>query len=546
NFTQFGGIRPEWGATRFLLGNHHTTRYPDAVAVAERVQREWAELEDVSRRWAGVLEDSSLDDEAVQHLAAQASIIRSPSFFRTADGHFFGFEGVQGASTPMWSGEVGGSCPLNCTHVFAYAQGIADLFPEIERDMRECELDVMQAPEGFIPHRVVSPTHLPQLWDREIGGPGDPALDGMLSTVLKAYREVRKGAGLLWLERYWPRLRLLMDHIAGRWDPKASGMLHGIQPSTHDIDLAGLNPFMGTLWLAGLRAMEEMGALVDRADEVAWCRDRFERGSRAYDEALFNGEYFVQVLEEGDPHQFQWESGCLSDQLIGQWWAHHLGLGYLLPAEHVRTALASVVRHNLRVGFRDFENPYRVFADADDTGLLMCTWPLGGRPTVPTRYCDEVWTGIEQQVAAHCLHEGLLDEANRILSGLWSRHDGRRRNPYNQIECGDHYVRALSGWSVLQAWSGVSFDASTATLHVRPSQHVQSWPLLTDKGWGLVSISGARLESSCRFGQFSIDNVVVGADDPVSTVIRLRTGESHVLALRKDEEQVGPSGGGQS
>ncbi len=534
NFTQFGGIRSEWGATRFLLGNHYTTQYADAVAVAARVQHEWADLERISHRWTSVLEESSLDDEALEHMAAQASIIRSPSFFRTADGHFFGFEGVQGASTPMWSGDVGGSCPLNCTHVFAYAQGVAELFPEIERDMRECELDIMQAPQGFIPHRVLSPTHLPQLWDRDIGGPGEPALDGMLSTVLKSYREVRKGAGLPWLERYWPRLQLLMNYIAGRWDPDGSGMLHGIQPSTHDIDLAGLNPFMGTLWLAALRAMEEMGALLGRADEVVWCGDRFKRGSRGYDDALFNGEYFVQVLEDDDPSQYQWESGCLADQLIGQWWAHQLGLGYVLPADHVRTALESVVRYNLRVGFRDFDNPYRTFADADDTGLLMCTWPLGGRPEIPTRYCDEVWTGSEQQVAAHCIREGLIEEADQILRGLWGRYDGSRRNPYNHIECGDHYVRALSGWSVLQAWSGLSWDASSATLEVRAAEGAKAWPLLTDSGWGLVHVGDGRIELSCRSGRFSVDHLVMDSGDAVTVSVRLAAGESQTVDMRHE------------
>src|SRR5690625_3128651 len=169
----------------------------------------------------------------------------------------------------------------------------------------ELELDVRQAPEGFIPHRLLLPLGTKQLWDREIGGPGEPALDGMLGTVLKTYREVRAGAGLDWLTRYWPRLQRLLGYVADRWDPRGTGVLHGIQPSTHDIDLAGVNSFMGTLWLAALRAAEEMALLLgDRAAAQSW-RDRFETGSRAYDEALFTGEYYIQVLEDGDPEQFQ-------------------------------------------------------------------------------------------------------------------------------------------------------------------------------------------------------------------------------------------------
>ena len=86
--------------------------------------------------------------------------------------------------------------------------------------------------------------------------------------------------------------------------------------------------------------------------------------------------------------------------------------------------------------------------------FLVCTWPRGGRPDVPMRYADEVWTGSEYQVAAHCLMEGLHEEGLRILEALRGRYDGRRRNPYNEIECGDHYARAMAGWSVLEALGG--------------------------------------------------------------------------------------------
>lgn len=307
-------------------------------------------------------------------------------------------------------------------------------------------------------------------------------------------------------------------------------MLHGIQPSTHDIDLAGLNTYMGTLWLAALRSGEELALLVgDRVQAQAW-RELFDRGSAAYDEALFTGEYYRQILEDGDPHEFQWETGCLSDQLIGQWWAHVLDLGYLLPVEHVRTALASVVRHNLRVGFEGFEHPYRVFADGDETGLLMCTWPTGGRPEVPTRYCDEVWTGIEYQVAAHCEMEGLVAESRAILDGVWRRYDGRRRNPFNEIECGDHYVRALSGWSVLEARTGQRWDARTRTLTLRSPASGQAWPLVLDDGWGQVQAAAdGALTLRCDHGTFAIDRVRVDRDDEREVSVRLGAGESAPL-----------------
>src|SRR5918994_1937205 len=100
----------------------------------------------------------------------------------------------------------------------------------------------------------------------------------------------------------------------------------------------------------------------------------------------------------------------------------------------VKTTLQSIVRYNIRKGFRGFEHGFRVYADRDDWGLLVCTWPKGGRPEIPVRYCDEVWTGIEYQVAAHCIMEGMVEEGMELLQALRRRYDGTRRNPYNEIE----------------------------------------------------------------------------------------------------------------
>jgi non-lysosomal glucosylceramidase len=314
----------------------------------------------------------------------------------------------------------------------------------------------------------------------------------------------------------------LLDHIHGKW--LQDGVLRGIQPSTHDIDLCGVNSFMGTLWLAALRAAEEMALLL--GEDGKGYRTLFETGSAAYDQMLFTGEYYRQILDPSETRDFQWGDGCLADQLIGQWWAHQLDLGYILPADHVRTALQNVVRHNLRTGFHDFEHPYRVFADADDTGLLMCTWPHGGRPDVPTRYCDEVWTGSEYQVAAHCLYEGLTDEGMSILQGLWARYDGSRRNPFNPIECGDHYIRNAAGWSVLEALTGYRYNAITKTATFAPLDLARSgtnWsiPFVTDTGWATATHTNNTLTLNCKTGHLDLQSVLVdGTTYTIDTPIR--------------------------
>ncbi|HEX3301986.1 MAG TPA: GH116 family glycosyl hydrolase, partial [Thermomicrobiales bacterium] len=178
------------------------------------------------------------------------------------------------------------------------------------------------------------------------------------------------------------------------------------------------------------------------------------------------------------------------------------------------------------------EHGFRVYADRDDNGLLICTWPKGGRPTVPVRYCDEVWTGIEYQVAALCIMEGLVDEGMRILVDLRNRYSGERRNPYNEIECGDHYSRAMAGWSVLEAISGVRYDATRreirlAAAHGRSGSRV---PIMTDTGWGMIQqeTREARLlvEIHVSYGSIEIRSITV--DDLDGDVVSATLGHDEI------------------
>jgi len=475
DFDRFGP-QQRYGPTRFWVGNHYTTRFGGALDVLDAYLRDRESLDVASRAWADAVAGSDLPEPLRETIAAQPALARSPSVFRTADGRTFAFEGALGASTRNWNGDAGGSCPLNCNHVLNYEQALSRLFPSVGRDMRETEFGI-QAADGSIPHRVVLPLYLPQLHGVPIGGPERPALDGMLGAVLKTYRSVLDGSGLPWLRNQWPALTALLSHISDKW--LDGGVLRGDQPVTYDISLHGPNMFVGALWLAALRSMSEMSGRLGESDPYA---ATFATAAVAYDELLWNGEFYAQP-STGEAYDFG--AGCLSDQLLGQWWAHELGLGHLLPPDHVRTALRSIVEYNLRTRFEP--HGYREFADGDETGLVVCSWPHGGRPAVPLRYCDEVWTGVEYQVAAHCLYEGLDAEGLAIVRGVRARYDGTRRNPFNEIECGDHYVRAMAGWSLLTAWTGVRHDATAGT-HT-PGTRPGRFPYVAGTSWGTLTVS---------------------------------------------------------
>ena len=230
------------------------------------------------------------------------------------------------------------------------------------------------------------------------------------------------------------------------------------QHNTYDVEFHGPNTMVGTWYLGALRAGAEMAKAV--GDETA--ADRFEaifqRGRDALDEACWNGEYYQQALDDPDAYRDQYGEGCLSDQVVGQWNAEMLGLGELLPDERVRSSLDSLFEHNFIADFSAHHNTNRTYALNDDAGLLMCTWPRDGQPEIPFPYSEEVMTGYEYQAAAHMIYQGLVDEGLTIVKAIRDRHDGVRRNPWNEFECGNHYSRAMANWSVYEALCGYKFD----------------------------------------------------------------------------------------
>jgi uncharacterized protein (DUF608 family) len=473
--------------SRLYLGTHYTTLYPTAVHAADTLFDRMEELEATTRAWVDAVQASTLDETMQDFLLAQATYIRSPTAFRTADGRFFGYEGSNGASTSHHAPAVGGSCPMNCTHVWNYEMALSRLFPDLERSMRETDYGITQAPEGCIPHRVALPVWITQQWNQPIGGPENPALDGMLGTLLKTYRETQQGGGIDWLRTWWPHVTRLYTYITSTWDVNGDGVLVGEQPNTFDIEFYGENIFIGALWLAALRAVEEMANILGDEATASDARTRFDLGTVNYDQRLWGGEYYIQTLADDEPREQQFLTGCLADQLLGQWWAFTLGLGYILPEDHVKTTLRSIATYNWRTDFHDIDPEERAFANADDHGLLILSWPRGDKPARPTRYHDEVWTGIEYQVAAACIHEGLVDEGMRIFEAARTRHNGVKRNPYNDIECGDHYARAMSGWTIIEQLAGYRYDAVAQRIDFAPVAAAGNRiPFVAGTAWGTI------------------------------------------------------------
>jgi non-lysosomal glucosylceramidase len=417
------------------------------------------------------------------------------------------------ANDKFWAWEGVGSCMGTCTHVWNYEQAMAHLFPELERNVRDrTDFETSFQPDGGIMTR---------------NGTGDVAIDGHAGTILKSYREYLNSVDNAFLVRNWDRIRKATEYLIRR-DVNDDGLIENEQFNTYDISFSGANTYVGSLYLAALKSAAKMAA--DMGDTVfrQKCELIFERGEKNTVRKLWNGEYFFQDVDLKKYPKSQYANGCLSDQLFGQTWAHLNGLGYIYPKDKVKTALQSIWNYNWapQVGVQtNIHRPERVYADPGEAGLLICTWPHNphmGEDGV--RYRDEVWTGIEYQVATNMIYEGMTNEGISIVKGLADRYNPAKHNPWNEIECGDHYARAMASWGVLIALEDFYFNGPEKIIAFNPKIQADRFSgfFTGAEGWGNIMQSRNANEQinqiRMAYGRVTLHQVELGVTHAIKSV----------------------------
>ncbi|MEV4810894.1 GH116 family glycosyl-hydrolase [Micromonospora avicenniae] len=519
-----------------VVRNHYATSYDDAWAVAGHLVDNLPELERHTRNFHRALFGSSLPPEVIDAATSNLVVLRSTTCFRLEGGRFAAWEG---------SFDHSGSCEGTCTHVWNYAQAAAFLFPALERDARRTEFLHETRADGRMNFRANSIFgNAP--WDFH------PAVDGQLGAVIRLYREWRFSGDDTLLTQCWPAAKRAVDYAFQVWDSDGDFVLDSQQHNTYDIEFYGVSSLANSMFFAALTAAAAMAAYLADDDTARRYREAARLGAERMDALLFNGEYYEQHIQDVDERRYQYGTGCLSDQVFGQLLGHLAGLGHVLPADHVRSAIAAVHRHNFRPDLTGQHSVQRTYALNGESGLVLCSWPNGGRPRIPFVYCDEVWTGVEYQVATHLMLEGLVDEALQIVRGVRDRHDGIRRNPWNEAECGNHYARSLASWGMIVALAGADYDAPARTLtfqpRLRPDQppaagdpHATAGemrlPFTTGTGWGELRLTSGDAEVELHGGHLDLHSLVIHhprlgrlAGGPV----RLHAPDIHQLPLRED------------
>jgi hypothetical protein len=493
-------------------------RFPGIEDLAAFWDAEYAGLRERTSRFSSCFYDTSLPGEVIEAVAANLTILKSPTVLRQTDGRLWAWEGCNDNS---------GCCHGSCTHVWNYAQALPHLFPALERTLRETEFNVSQDPRGHQTFRTALPIR-PTTHDFHA------AADGQLGGILKVYREWRISGDLAWLRGLWPRVRTSLDFSIETWDPRHRGVVEEPHHNTYDIEFWGPDGMCSSFYLAALRAGVLMGEALGAP--VPLYAELFEKGRRVVEGELWNGEYFVQKIEwktlraknpletksfggeyspeavallEKEGPKYQYGEGCLADGVLGAWLAAVCGVGEVLERGKVASHVRSVHRYNLRHDLTEHTNPQRpTYACGAEGGLLICTWPRGGALTLPFVYSNEVWTGIEYQVASHLMLTGMVDEGLEVVRTCRDRYDGRVRNPFDEYECGHWYARAMSSYALLQGLSGARYDAVDGVLHLEPAVRGDFRAFLsTATGYGTVGVRGGQPFLEVRSGRIEVTRI---------------------------------------
>jgi len=477
------------GEEKTIIGNHYTQRFMDAWEAAQYAAAHLPELENSSREFLQTMKATTLPPAVLDAAMSNLSTLHTNTCFQTADGRFHGFEG---------SGNQSGCCFGSCTHVWNYEAVLASLFPSYSRSLRELSLGFCTDEEGRMDFRYFLP------YGKQAFGMA--AADGQMGSLMKFHLDWKLSGSDDWLRTWWPKFRKALEFawIPGGWDADRDGVMEGAQHTTFDVEFYGPNPLCTIWYLGALRAGEEVARAAGDEAAANEYRRVYEKGSSWVDANLFNGDFYIQrvqgrptsqiakglLIGEGsrdteDP-DFQMGEGCLTDQLVGQYFAHLAGLGDLLDTSNVRRALQSIFRNNFRKSLADHQSFARVFALNDEKGVIVCDYANRPRRPLNLTSSPEIFSGSEYQLAAHMFFEGMHSEALEIVESIRRRHDGERRNPWNELECGHHYARALAAWSCVLALSGFGYEAGKeeVTLAPRMGGNVVRGFWCVPTGWG--------------------------------------------------------------
>jgi uncharacterized protein (DUF608 family) len=479
------------------LRRWYATKWSNAASVAVDAATNFSRLCGETKAWNRTWYGGSLPYWFLERTLIPAGALASATCYRFDNDRFYGWEGNY-------------CCAGTCTHVWGYAQSSGFLFPGLERGLRT-NIDFGQSwkEDGSVDYRGEYGKYV--------------AHDGQCTMILRTMREHLNSEDNQFLTPIWPRVRKSIERLIAD-DKDRDGMLEGAQYNTLDATWYGPMGWISSLYVAALAVGERMARDMGDTEFAQTCRSLADRGKTRIGETLFNGEYFIHKPDPAHPEANSTNDGCHIDQVFGASWLRQMGMDGEIEQAKVRSALQSIWKYSFLPDVGPYRRDMKVveggrwYAMPGEAGLLMCSWPRGGAEHAVGKggeawaagYFNECMNGFEWQVAAHMLAEDMVDEGLAVVRALHDRYAPAKRNPYNEIECGDHYARSMASHGAYLTACGFQHDGPRGIIGFNPKVNPEDF-----------SCAWTASESWGRYRQKRVDGKWTAALSPVSGPLTL-------------------------
>ena len=480
-------------------GRYYAHKFKSSLEVVQYVRSNFERLSSETITWCDTwYQQSTLPWWFLERTLLNTSTLATTTVHRFQSGRFYAWEGI-------------GSCPGTCNHVWQYAQAVGRIFPSLERDTRErVDLRIAFHDDGHIGFRGEYDTQ--------------PSIDGQAGRILGIYREHQMSADNSFLERNWPKTKLALQFLIDQ-DTNGDGMTDTQLENTLDAKWPGEIAWIVGLTIAAVKAGQKMAEEMNDEAFASKCRIYVSNGSANMEKYLYNGEYFIH---RPDPEKKRTVIGsyntCHIDQVYGQSWAHQVGLGRILDKTKTLSALRALWKYNFTTDVGPYLKEHRggrPYALPGEGGMIMNTnprneeVPYGVKDAWQVTYFHECMSGFEHQVASHMMAEGMAEESLIVTRTIHDRYHAVKRNPFNEVECSDHYARAMASYGTFITACGFTYHGPNRTIGFAPKLNKENFKaaFTTAEGWGTYSQSRIGKQQIHRFelkyGKLTLQNVML-------------------------------------
>ena len=384
----------------------------------------------------------------------------------------------------LWEGL--GYCGLHTTDITYHASfSLISLFPDLQK--KQMKMGARYQREDGRVHHCFKP-------DMKSVDGSYARVDISMQFVLMVLRDYLFTGDRNYLTSLWDNVKQAMNCME-KLDTDKDGLPDNeTKRNTYDAwNFSGTPVYISVLWLAALKAATIIADRIgDRTYFDKWS-SILEKGKKSLEEKLWNGEYYNLWRNNSET-----DESLMTDQLDGEWFLRMAGIEGNIPDARVRTVLDFIFSNN-------FDN---------EQGLVNATIPENKKTSIDTyRNCQTiaVWTGIGYAFAALALSVGLTETADEEIRSI-ADNQMRLGHFWDHWECGHHYTRPMSSWTILNAVSGMSVDYENKKLSFNPVGKNITFPLCLPDILAKVTFTDGRCDIDCISGNLNGWDIIADSD----------------------------------